>query len=413
LAQHRVESNQFSVEFLLKQKKEFQFKKQKTEIGGDICIAHSVQLRGKQHLVFLNADAMGKSIQGAGGALVVGSVFGSIIERTKIVESYKNFYPEQWLSAVFHELQKIFESFDYSMLVSMLLGIVEDEVGLLYYINAEHPSLVVYRDNTTEFIENKYHYFKLGTTPQNKLAINTFQLKPGDVIIAGSDGRDDIYLPPDEAGNRDLNYDEKLFLRHVKNGKGKLNGIYESIIQSGELSDDLSLIRLEYVVPKKYYKNRYNYEVAQFILKYKQEMQTGANYLLAMAYLHVALILNDSSPIVIKELMRLHLMYKNYKSAISFAEKYLQIDPNSNETLFSISYAYKKIRDFEKAISFSERLRLREPNLIRNLFHLVILYLKTENRDKAYDVYLDIQELGRYDLKLKRIYKLLKMGQND
>ncbi|HNO27068.1 MAG TPA: PP2C family protein-serine/threonine phosphatase, partial [Leptospiraceae bacterium] len=223
LAQHRVESSHFSVEFLLKQKKEFKFKNRENEIGGDICIAHSLQLRGRQHIVFLNADAMGKSLQGAGGALVMGSVFGSIIERTKIAEPYRNLYPEQWLSAVFTELQKIFESFDYSMLVSVALGVIEDDTGLLYYINAEHPSLVLYRDDTVEFIENKYQYYKLGTVPQNRISINTFQLKPGDVIIAGSDGRDDIYLQTDEAGNKKLNYDEQMFLHHVKNGQGRLN----------------------------------------------------------------------------------------------------------------------------------------------------------------------------------------------
>ena len=40
---------------------------------------------------------MGKSIQGAGGALVLGVVFRSIIERTKIFKPNMELFPEQWL----------------------------------------------------------------------------------------------------------------------------------------------------------------------------------------------------------------------------------------------------------------------------------------------------------------------------
>ena len=51
--------------------------------------------------VFLNADAMGKSMQGAGGALVAGAVFNSIIERTMLSPTVQNQYPERWLKNSF------------------------------------------------------------------------------------------------------------------------------------------------------------------------------------------------------------------------------------------------------------------------------------------------------------------------
>ena len=38
----------------------------------------------------MNADAMGKSLQGAGGALVMGTVFKSIIQNTISVPSFQN-----------------------------------------------------------------------------------------------------------------------------------------------------------------------------------------------------------------------------------------------------------------------------------------------------------------------------------
>ena len=75
------------VKFFLKQKKEFIFRDRQKEIGGDINIAHTITVANRPHTVFINGDAMGKSVQGAGGALVLGAIFQSIIERTKVTRS--------------------------------------------------------------------------------------------------------------------------------------------------------------------------------------------------------------------------------------------------------------------------------------------------------------------------------------
>ena len=87
-------SDLVSVEFFLKQKMGFQFRKWEKEIGGDICFSHNINLNGKEYIVFFNADAMGKSIQGAGGAIVLGAVFGSIVGRTRFLSKEKATYPE-------------------------------------------------------------------------------------------------------------------------------------------------------------------------------------------------------------------------------------------------------------------------------------------------------------------------------
>jgi hypothetical protein len=55
--------NMFSVRSVSKQKKEFEFRGKKMEIGGDINIVDQIRIAGKDYLVFINADAMGKSIQ--------------------------------------------------------------------------------------------------------------------------------------------------------------------------------------------------------------------------------------------------------------------------------------------------------------------------------------------------------------
>ena len=128
-------------------------------------------------------------MQGHNGAIVVGAVFDSIIERTKLSKLVQNSYPERWLKNSFIELHKVFESFDCSMLVSIVVGLVDNASGLIYYINAEHPYPVLYRDGKASFVGNEFIYRKLGM-PVNEsanISVETFQMKQGDIFICGSD----------------------------------------------------------------------------------------------------------------------------------------------------------------------------------------------------------------------------------
>jgi hypothetical protein len=68
----------------------------------------------------------------------------------------------------------------------------------------------------------------------------------GDVLIIGSDGRDDIIIDRDENGLEVLNFDEDLFLESVEAGNGNLKEISLSIKAKGELNDDLSLLRVSF-----------------------------------------------------------------------------------------------------------------------------------------------------------------------
>ncbi|HNH07449.1 MAG TPA: HAMP domain-containing protein, partial [Leptospiraceae bacterium] len=89
-------SSRIKTEFLIEQKKKFTFRKWDSEIGGDICITDTIKLLNKEYTVFINGDAMGKSIQGAGGALVLGVVFNAGLMRSR-VEKYQGIHPEAWL----------------------------------------------------------------------------------------------------------------------------------------------------------------------------------------------------------------------------------------------------------------------------------------------------------------------------
>ena len=76
-------SSKVKTDFFIEQKKKFSFRKWNSQIGGDICITDTILLNGKEYTVFINGDAMGKSIQGAGGALVLGVVFNAGLIRSK------------------------------------------------------------------------------------------------------------------------------------------------------------------------------------------------------------------------------------------------------------------------------------------------------------------------------------------
>lgn len=327
---------------------------------------------------------MGKSLQGAAGALVLGAVFRSIIERTKNREEYQIKYPEQWLREVFDELNKTFESFDYTMLVSLILGLVEDESGLLYFVNAEHPHIILYRDGIASFIKTKYSYLKIGATlPQERFAINIFQLQKGDVLFGGSDGKDDILVHGACSGEHFLNTDEKLFLEHVRRREGNLSGIVRSIQQTGELTDDLSLFRLEYNPESETEeKTASTQDGLEQITKFKQEIRKG-NLIAAQTLLESAYELNDRNLEVLQSLVKFRITNKEYEQAVKYGEEYLSLKADSNHILLSLSFAYQKLGKINKAIEYSERLILREPQHLKNTTHLAVLYGKKGDFEKA------------------------------
>jgi HAMP domain-containing protein len=233
-------------DYRLIQKKKFQFRKWDRELGGDLCMIHELNLNQRSHVFFLNADAMGKSLQGAGGILVMGSVLKSIIERNQLEISNHKVYPEIWLKNTFIELHKVFESFSGSMLVSLAMGLIDSATGNMYYINAEHPWTALYRDGKASFIEDELLYRKLGTqSVDGAVTILMHKLEPGDIIIAGSDGRDDLLLDVVD-GVRVLNEDETLFLKSIEESKTDLDVLVKKLKSIGEVTDDLSMLKVEF-----------------------------------------------------------------------------------------------------------------------------------------------------------------------
>ena len=402
LAVNESKSKIMNIDFFVRQKKKFEFKKWYTEIGGDLCISQTIKLKDKDFTVFLNGDAMGKSIQGAGGALVLGVVFKSILTRTQNNPITKNRYPEQWLKMAFLELQDIFVSFDGSMLVSMVLGMIDDITGFIYYINAEHPWSVLYRDNKASFIDTNRNLYKIGVTGvEGELSIKTFQLEPRDVVIIGSDGRDDLIIGTDDLGNRIINEDENLFLKRVEEGKGNLEQIALAVEKAGEITDDFTMLRIGYQENSEFIEKENSYIEEK--LKFIQSNLINSKFESIETKLLELYESNTNNKEILKELVRFFLKKKDFKQAAFFSEKILYYFPTESEYIYFSSYSYKMIKEFDKAIDLGERLKLRDPFNIKNLLNLIDTYRFIGNYERAKKLLLKAKKIEPTNTNLNKL----------
>lgn len=381
LGVNRTSGESLRVEFKVRQNKKFTFGKKRAEIGGDICIAHDLTLRDAQYTAFINADAMGKSIQGAGGALVLGAVFQSIIERSRTISAYRSIYPERWLKNTFAELHAVFESFDGTMLSSGFLGLIDHENGMLFFINAEHPKPVLFRAGHATFLPGEAIFYKLGTTGlSGGLHIDTFRLLPGDVLIVGSDGRDDLMVASDAQGARVINEDETLFLRNVQAAGADLAKIVQILDASGQTTDDLSLMRLEYFGPAAARSLPTPHSVDLSALSEAMRNGDTARALSALAALAAQTVTDAAT---LHRLLKYAVRLKDYGRAAIIAENYALVAPQEIMPLYIASYCQFRLRNFLRAADLGERVRLRAPGFTKNLLNLARIYLHLRNEKRV------------------------------
>jgi len=379
----RVQSRNFSVETLISQKKKFRFKKWDAEIGGDIVTAHNIQLSGRDYIAFLNGDAMGKSMQGASGALVLGTVFKSVIARTQNSATVQKRFPERWLKECFLELQNVFVSFDGTMLISAVLGLADEETGLIYYVNAEHPWVALYREGRADFVESELVLRKIGIYGlEGNLSVKTFQMQPRDVLVIGSDGRDDLAIATDAEGHRIINEDERLFLRQIELANGDLRGIYKCIQNAGEIIYDLTLMRISYLEDAPLLHDDEPREFTESVQLARAAAGSGKPTE-AIAHFEHALTILPEHPDVLRELAQTHLRNRTYSEAAQIFARYVSKKPGDTETLYLTSYAHKLAGDYSKATDYGEAVRLREPKLVRNLINLADSYRMLGDQARA------------------------------
>lgn len=405
LNENHYKGDTLEVNFLISQKKKFEFKNRKDEIGGDLCSAHRIQLKDRHYLVFMNADAMGKSIQGAGGVLVLGAVFESMIMRTQLSEAARDYYPERWLKNAFIELHKVFEAFEGSMLMSVVFGLVEENTGYLYYLNAEHPYPVYYHNNKAEFLDPDILFRKLGTIGLGEgVHILTKQLYKGDVFLSGSDGRDDILMGMTEDGERIINEDENIFLTTVEEANCDLDRINELLDATGELTDDLSLLKIEYTGDGAADDFELSKE-SKAIINESRALGKKSIWKGALSKLDSISDTDQNHHIIKKEKAVLLYKMKEYEKAIAIVRDYTDHHPGDVDMIYLASILYKRLRDLEQAADFGERVRMRQPNDADNLVNLADIYHHIGIKKRAIrmlDRALESDPQNRQGLRLKQ-----------
>lgn len=241
------ETGLIRLEILMRQYKRFIFKGKEYDLGGDVCLSDVITVKGERYFIFLNGDAMGKSVQGAGGAIVLCSVFRSITEHLRTSGNPDEFRPELWLLHSFSDLHKVFESFMGLMLASCIFGIIEESSGELLFMNAEHPFLILYRDEKARFIESDNSMNrKLGTPEMNgDPIVQRFHLVQEDILFLGSDGKDDLGMT-DQSGVRLVDSEETRILSVIESAKGDIQKTAEILFSLGAQVDDLSIMKIKY-----------------------------------------------------------------------------------------------------------------------------------------------------------------------
>jgi len=221
------------VEHRVRQKKRFQVRKWNAQIGGDLNAVYDVWLHGVRYTAFFNGDAMGKSLQGAGGALVMGVVFKAVAGRYELSESFRYHCPEEWLQECYDELQRVFLAFDGFMLATAVFGLADPESGSIYYVNAGHPRPALLRNDRAEFTGSERGVSRLGQKP-DRFCVESVQLRKDDQLLCASDGRDDVLIADE------MNEDYDRFLRLAERSGGDLQSLEAMLFADAEQADDLA-----------------------------------------------------------------------------------------------------------------------------------------------------------------------------
>lgn len=310
----------FSYQFLIKQKKDFEFRNRKKEIGGDFCNFSEIYLKNKPYLFFINADAMGKSIQGAIGSLLLSSLVKSSIERNHYYKEEQNVYPEQWLKNLYIELNKTFQTFQGSMMVSLIMGLADTSNNIVYFINCEHPTPILIRNYKAEFVKEKFYYYKIGSTIQEEsIGIQIIILRKNDIFLSGSDGKDDIIY------QNQLNERTELFLEFLEKNDYDIISTFDFILNQTTLKDDISLL--------------------WFQAKKENPIELNSSF-------------------YFKEREKIKENYKNKRWDLTFqlSNEYIQQIPIDNNILFILVNSAYQLGYYSEAKEYLECLLLRNPN---------------------------------------------------
>ncbi|PKA14746.1 SpoIIE family protein phosphatase [Leptospira haakeii] len=345
----------FEIETMVSQFKKFEFKSKPGEIGGDIICLEEILIGERKFLAILNVDAMGKSLQGATGALLSSSMFKSHID-----SSASGFYtPETWIVSLYRKIHGLFQGFDGNLYATGVLAVLDPENSCIFFLNAGHPISILLRNNISGFIETDTSY-KMGIPFLKEIPkVYCISLKENDSILFGSDGREDLRS---RTLNGEIHSFSEPFLLEVSNTNADLVLLKNRMSEYGDYIDDLSLVRIfRRVNPQKKSRDLWK-ETSK-----RKNLQKGI------------------------------LIWKNgdKKIACSFFSKLSADDPKDKDLAYITAWAYWKTGELEKAKTYSEKLLYRDPKNHQNLVLLAKIYFQLGIKDV---ILLDLLEDTGFDV---------------
>ncbi len=426
-------SNNIKSEFFVHQKKTFEFRNKTGDLGGDICITGNLKL-GKpddfrRYTMIMNGDAMGKSMQGAGGSLVMGVVMNSIMARSAGNKRILNRTPDEWLTDVYDEVNMVFKSFSGTMVISATIMLIDDETGKIWYFNAEHPFSILYRDGKASFIEEELKLRKLGLDSEYPFEVLTFQLLPGDKLILASDGRDDIDLTPDE-DVRTINEDEYLVLKYVEEANGDIYLTEKLLKQLGELTDDMSMLSItfkaEQVATDAPPESKINEDApsesyfeppaddwdkslttAGAFEEGKVFYQNG-EIERAITVMYKAFLGDPLNHKLNKFLGLVSYKGKNYDVASKVLTEFLKDNANVSEYWYYLAMSDKKLGNYENALKAAHEAQKLDPDNLQNLVNLADVSRLMGNLDRALTYVTRAQAMDSTNKNVIKLTKLLE-----
>lgn len=238
--------------------------------------------------------------------------------------------------------------------------------------------------------------------------MSMFKMEAGDILIMGSDGKDDLVMKSKtDSSGRVINEDETLILDRIQEADGDINGIFQSIKSRYELMDDFSLLSLSFKEEEAIAQlEEPPIDVHELIHSARKQAIQG-NLDNSIAILEKAYDQKTERELVVPYLTRVYMKKQRYGEAAKICKEHLQAHAVDTPLMFRASYCLKLNREFDEAIDLAERVKLREPLNVKNLVHLADLYTVNGNIPRAVKLLKKAKQIDPDNKKILMIQEVL------
>lgn len=182
---------------------------------------------------------------------------------------------------------------------------------------------------------------------------------------------------------------------------GDLLRFREELVHKGDITDDLSLVRI-------LFDGSGHEPVSRADLSVIRKHALNKDYVGAIAELDRLYAENPHDPKVVYELALLNSRLKNFARAAALGEEYCNYDPSDLGMIYLTSRSLKYCAGADKSLlkraaDYGERLILREPMSFHGIVNLSDIYRRLEKKDKAERL---LRKAEAFDPENKAVQKL-------